>query len=213
MIMKRSQALLVPILLFVVCALLFACTFAALWLNSEFTGEFTTDYTAITTAKDLEREITDLESGKRGFQLTGLDDQLQQYLDSIPKFNQLVQDEKALLHDEPDRVAALERVDKVMTRWVTDIAGPGIQKRKEVDEGTAQFGEIELMMKSQGGPELIARANQELDAIIADEQKEIDERRQEVTSAQKVLSALMAIGIISALFGAAFLHYSHKSYS
>ena len=211
--MKRSQALLVSIILFCVCAALFACAFAAVRLNGELSDAFAVDYAVIYAAKDLGRLIADMESGKRGFQLTGLDDPLQQYLDSLPKFNARMQEEKTLLQAEPERIAAFDRVDKVMTRWVTDIAGPGIQKRREVDEGTAEIGDIELMMKSQDGPELIARANQELDAVIAQEQQEIDARRKEVSSAQQVLSVLMIIGFIAALCGVGFLYYSRRSYS
>jgi len=211
--MKRSQALLVSIILFCVCAALFACALAASWLNGELNDAFAVDHAVIDAAKDLGRLIADMESGKRGFQLSGLNDPLQQYTGSLPKFNALMQDEKALLKSEPDRIAALERVDKVMTRWVTDIAGPGIEKRREVEQGTATIGDIELMMKSQDGPELIARANQELDAIIAQKQQEIDARLTKVASAQQVLSALMIIGFIAALCGVGFLYYSRRSYS
>ncbi len=62
-------------------------------------------------ARDLQKLVIDMETGQRGFVITGKDEFLEPYENAVASFSGLLNEEKTLVSDNPAQVKLLEKIE------------------------------------------------------------------------------------------------------
>ena len=68
------------------------------------------DAPVIANARHLSKLVVDMETGQRGFVITGDEGFLEPYELGLPAFHALIEEEKTLVSDNPVQVRALDRI-------------------------------------------------------------------------------------------------------
>ncbi|MBF0450894.1 MAG: CHASE3 domain-containing protein [Candidatus Magnetomorum sp.] len=84
------------------------------------------------SAKDIEKIISDLESGERGFLIAGKEEFLTPYLNGNKNLKEKVSISIKLVKDEPEQVARLHSIEKLIENWNDKAATPEIAERRQV---------------------------------------------------------------------------------
>ena len=86
----------------------------------------------ISGGHDLSKLMLDMETGERGFLITGRAQILQPFLAAQTAWGDRMRDLKTLVSDNPAQVERLEVVDQLQKRWLKDAAAIEIEKRRRV---------------------------------------------------------------------------------
>ncbi|KPA14851.1 methyl-accepting chemotaxis protein [Candidatus Magnetomorum sp. HK-1] len=84
------------------------------------------------SAKDIEKIISDLESGERGFLIAGKDEFLTPYINGNKNLKEKINNSIDLVKDEKEQVARLHSIKKLIEGWNQKSANPEIAKRRQV---------------------------------------------------------------------------------
>ncbi len=104
----------------------------SLLLNSEWV---THTHTVIEQGTFLEKSLIDMETGERGFLITGKDEFLGPYHEGKKQFEAVLIQTKKSVSDNPKQVELLKQVSQLAEKWHHDIAEVSIAlKRKIVSE-------------------------------------------------------------------------------
>lgn len=102
-------------------------------------------YEVIRTAEQVSAALVDMETGQRGFMVTGEDEYLEPYFDGLSSFDSLIKKGLELTSDNPNQDARWKAVKEIKSTLMRAVAGPEIQARREVAKGAeavAKFKEI-----------------------------------------------------------------------
>jgi len=89
----------------------------------------------INAAVELEKLTIDLESGERGFLISGEPEFLEGYSSAKSLLFRRISETKGLVNDNREQVKQLEVVEGLVERWISEIAGPEIKLRQSVKNG------------------------------------------------------------------------------
>ena len=98
-------------------------------MTRQFSFVIEHDAPVIANAHLLTKLVVDMETGQRGFVITGKHEFLRPYTHAIPQFMRLLEAERELVSDDPQQLRALERIEKLVTDWHTKAAQPEIALR------------------------------------------------------------------------------------
>lgn len=99
----------------------------------------------IRVGESVSASMVDMETGLRGFLVTGDEDYLAPYYSGSKNFNKLIKEGAELTSDNPTQVARWKKVDNLESEWLSQWAEPEIAKRKLIADGAntvAAFKEI-----------------------------------------------------------------------
>ncbi len=102
-------------------------------------------YKVIRTAESVGAAMVDMETGQRGFMVTGIDEYLEPFNLGETRFDKLIQQGKALTSDNPSQGLRWKEVARMKARWLKEVAEGEIAARREVSEGagvTAHFKSV-----------------------------------------------------------------------
>ncbi|MBC8281180.1 MAG: CHASE3 domain-containing protein, partial [Chloroflexi bacterium] len=114
-------------------------------LNSKFNFLVHHDTPVLTNAQHLTGLMVDMETGLRGYMVTGQTGYLDPYNNGKVKFDEVMAAEQELTSDNPSAVAKLKAVHELEQEWLTGYSVPAIALREEVESGAvaqAHFAEI-----------------------------------------------------------------------
>ena len=114
-------------------------------LSSKFDFLVHHDTPVLTNAQQLTGLMVDMETGLRGYLVTGQTNYLDPYNNGRAKFEEIMAAEQELTSDNPAAVAKLKAVHDLEREWLNGYAEPAIELREEVEEGAAaqaNFAEI-----------------------------------------------------------------------
>ena len=94
------------------------------------------DTPVLTNAQQLSGLMVDMETGLRGYMITGEEDYLEPYENGKTTFDTVMADEQQLTSDNPAAVAKLKEVATMKDDWLTEHAEPAIALRVEVESGS-----------------------------------------------------------------------------
>ncbi|MGB1123946.1 MAG: CHASE3 domain-containing protein [Phycisphaeraceae bacterium] len=75
------------------------------------------DSKVIANAHEIMKLVVDMETGQRGFVITGKEDYLEPYHNALIKIDTLIAIQSGLVYDEPDQVERLKRVKGFVQEW------------------------------------------------------------------------------------------------
>jgi len=109
------------------------------------TGWVEHTHEVIRTGESLSGSMVDMETGLRGFMITGDKNYLEPYVNGNKNFEKLVKEGAELTSDNPTQVSRWNEVASMKKQWINEWAEPEIAKRKKVAKGAktiARFKEI-----------------------------------------------------------------------
>lgn len=104
-------------------------TDASRWVNHT--------YEVIRNAESVSAAVIDMETGQRGFMITGNEEYLAPFNLGKTKFDTLIKKGKGLTSDNPQQGARWDEVRELQSKWLMQVANPEIDARRAVSEGTA----------------------------------------------------------------------------
>ncbi|MCK5720775.1 MAG: CHASE3 domain-containing protein [Thiomargarita sp.] len=116
----------------------------------------------------LEKLVVDMETGERGFLITGKDEFLEPYHNGVTKFNELLEVEKQLVSDNPSQVAALEEIARLHDKWIKVAAQPEIAKRREANKATVNADYLQEVLKKGVGKGILDKLRKVLERLEVD---------------------------------------------
>lgn len=87
-------------------------------------------YDVILTARSVGSAMVDMETGQRGFIISGDEQYLAPYISGQEVFQELISQGKTLTSDNPVQVTRWEEINKLKKRWLNEAANPEIAVAK-----------------------------------------------------------------------------------
>jgi methyl-accepting chemotaxis protein len=136
-------------------------------LANDFTFLVEHDQPVLANAARLEKLVVDMETGERGFLISGHDEFLEPYDNGLSEFATLIEIEKELVSDNPPQVALLEEIEGLHQWWLQEAAVPEIAKRRELNQATVSAGQLEEVLAAGVGKGLMDQLRGVLDEMEA----------------------------------------------
>lgn len=128
------------------------------------------DAPVIANANQLAKLVVDMETGQRGFIITGEENFLEPYLKGMVDFKSTIQREKNLVSDNPKQVQALKKIEDLVKEWQEKAAGPEINARRQTEEHTEGLGKVVEMIKAGTGKNILDKLRIEMETFIKTEE-------------------------------------------
>jgi methyl-accepting chemotaxis protein len=117
--------------------------------------------------------LLDMETGFRGYVLTGQQEFLEPYDRGRQAYQKHVRDLRQLVHD-PQQAQRVAEIERLANSWQSDFAEPGIRLRRDVSAGRASLNDALAQISTAAGKRqfdairaLMAEASQAEDARLA----------------------------------------------
>ena len=165
-------------------------------------------FTVISEAEDLVKHFLNIESGQRGYVISGAEEFQQPYLDGKEGVERNLRSLQQLTSDNPEQQQRLAKVEEVYQQWLVEAIDPPIDIRTQYGPGAMGLDQAAYLVKQGRGKEGMDQLRQLMDAFIAEEQDLLVQRSQAAdTAATLVYSIVIIGGLIVALVavGAALL--------
>ena len=161
------------------------------------------DAPVMANARHLSKLVVDMETGQRGFCITGKDEFLTPYKEGLIEFERLTEEQKKLVADNPSQVQKLQSIGNLVNQWRRRAAEPEIAARREVNEHPESLKDVAALVEAGTGKALIDRIRQEFDSFI-DAEKTLAAQRYSSASAttERTRNLTAAILVFAVCLGA-----------
>lgn len=122
----------------------------------------------ITNGNQLMTEMVNMETGMRGFLITGKDEFLEPYDLGNKNFTKLIAETKELVREDREQMNRLEDLDDQVAYWVRRVAEPQIDFRRRVDEGNTTLQEFEALRTRDVGKKLMDDMRRAVETLETD---------------------------------------------
>jgi len=119
----------------------------------------------IADAKGLEKLMIDMETGERGFLITGKESFLEPFYKSEVIWFDEIKKLKTLVQDNPPQVALLERVKKLEKKWQMEAAAPEIAKRRNVKGNSISLDFMQKVLREKHGKNILDKVTLSLNKL------------------------------------------------
>ena len=143
------------VLLALVATLAIVVLFHLANMHRQFSFVIRHDAPVIANARHLLTLVVDMETGQRGFVITGKDEFLEPYEKAIDTFADLLNVEMELVSDNPPQIKLLERIGTAVQEWQDRAASPEIAIRRKVGEATVDARKLQEILSRGEGKRLI----------------------------------------------------------
>jgi len=109
----------------------------------------------IEQALKIEKVIIDMETGERGFLITGKDDFLEPYYSGKNDRIAIINTTKYLVSDNPSQLDRIVEIDALITQWENEAAIPAINTRNQLNKGLATHADVAAQVKSRTGKKIM----------------------------------------------------------
>lgn len=155
-------------------------------------------YEVIQELKMATIAMLNMETGQRGFSLTGLDTSLEPFNNGKSEFETVFKRVKEMTSDNPDQQALLDQIYDVHIKWL-QIAEESITLRKSVNEGKITIEQVVLDEQQAKGKTMFGEFRKLISQSEAMETSLLAERAQESASVQVVTRYVIIIGTLTAV--------------
>ena len=106
-------------------------------------------------SKNIEKLQIDMETGQRGFIITGKENFLKPFDDGKKKIFDELHNLKKQVNDNPIQVARLESIQELVQSWLNVAGNKEIEMRRKYNHGEIEFQEIVEVLVAEKGKSLI----------------------------------------------------------
>jgi methyl-accepting chemotaxis protein len=131
----------------------------------------------------LGKLMVDMETGLRGFVITGMDNFLEPYLSGKQAFESKIGELKKKVGDNPLQVQKLEEIHNLQQSWLEKAADIEIAARKEMKQASKTFDYVVALVGKGTGKAFTDSIRTKLDEFISTEVSLLDGRAKEAQAA------------------------------
>ena len=184
----------IPILLMAVVAYFVSTSFQAAVETSEWVQH---THEVIAHGNGLGKLIVDMETGERGFLITGKEEFLEPFEASRKSWNEKIDRLAELVSDNPEQVKRVESIDALAKKWLEVAARPEMETRRRVRDGGSSVGDVAALIESRTGKQIIDSIREKLDGFIGAETDLMKIRtwKAEETSSYAITITILGTGI------------------
>ncbi len=162
-----------------------------------------TDHTlkVIYSGEYLKKMLVDMETGQRGYLITGKANFLEPYESGREGFKSTYQHAVNLVSDNESQVVLLGEIKQLEELWLEKAARPEIALRTQVNQGLATMQDISSLIAKETGKKMMDELRSLLSLFISVEEQLLLSRELEVVEAdtlminQIIFGTLIAIGL------------------
>lgn len=142
--------------------------------------------------------MVNMETGQRGFSLTGKEESLEPFITGKSDFDSIYNRVKDKTSDNPDQQALLDQIYSDHTNWY-NIAEESISLRKSVNEGKATMEQVVLDEQQARGKALFDEFRDLIGQSEAMETSLLAERAKEAATLQNLTRYVIIVGTFAAV--------------
>ncbi|MFC2109791.1 response regulator [Bacteroidota bacterium] len=183
-------------------------------MESKFNFVVEHDAMVLQNARELEKLVVDMETGQRGFIITGIDSFLDPYTKGIEKFNQLINEEFVYINDNPTQTKRLEHIQKLVEKWQMKAAIPEIalariyheelRLNKSADSRKISMQDVSKTLQNATGKQILDEIRVAFSEFVKEEQRLTALRFKDASSdsinTKSITIFLILFGGLGALF-------------
>lgn len=193
----------VPMLLMVAIAFIVSNNIAKMVKTSDWVRH---TQEVIAKSRELEKLVVDMETGVRGFLITGEERFLEPYNNALGIWDDKITSLKNQVSDNPEQVLLLEEVDTIAKRWIKNVARPEIAARIEVATLGSTMDNVIALVSAKTGKRIIDKTRMKFNTFITTETELMNVRYVKADKASSYTYIVTILGtalsIILALFAA-----------
>lgn len=153
-------------------------------------------------AKDLLAAAIDMQTGMRGYLLSGRDEFLAPYEGGDARLEGLIQTLQQRVNENPAQVSILDEMDQTIDTWQQEVASPFIALRREIGDAETMDDMARLVAQATG-KQAFSRVRAILSTIQAEENEVLNARmadnQEQVSATFVIVIATMIVAVIVAL--------------
>jgi len=185
-------------------AVVIAITVHNLNRMEEATADTTRTYRVIEDVQTMRRGYANMESGVRGFALTGQPSYLEQFDAGRERFSRGVTDLLEMTENHPQQLERGRNLRQLQQSWIESFAEPTIALRERVNDGFELFQSMEALARTGRGTEIMEQMRALSEEIIVEERDRVATRAAEMESRQQqtfyiLVGSAVAGGLLAAM--------------
>ena len=144
-------------------------------------------------ASHILANAVNMETGMRGFLLSGKEEFLAPYKDGKKAFFAEMKSLQKTVDDNPAQVARLKKSEKIISDWINQVTEPVIKLRRRVRAGQGSLKEIETLVSAAKGKKFFDAFRVGLAEFSKIEDDLMVKRRETAATAEKKVKADLSI--------------------
>jgi methyl-accepting chemotaxis protein len=172
---------------------------------SQATAWNTHTYEVLAEADGMLAALVNIETGERGFALTGKETSLEPYNAGLASFGKHWDKAKALTSDNPQQQTRLQEIGEKRQQWVKDALDPVLQLRRAANDAPDKMTEVVAFEQAGKGKSTMDAMRVKLDEFANAEKSLLDKRAAEMAALEGLMqNTLLFGGLLAAIIAAGF---------
>ncbi len=156
-------------------------------------------YTVISAADEALSALINMETGYRGFLITGRDEFLEPYNNGKATYQAKLKELQRETADNPAQVQRWQDLEQRAEAWQKQVTEPGIALRRNVTAGTATMDELVKLESSGEGKKHFDGMRAVFAEAVAAERSLLQQRRADDEAAKNLLLKVLLWGTLAAI--------------
>ena len=187
------------LLVFVLMIILAFVTYNGISSLRDTAGWVTHTQKVIRMANLLEKQLIDMETGQRGFLITGKDDFLEPHNEGKIRFAKIIAQLKKLVSDNPAQVKQLNNIEKLVEQWLKVAVEPEIIARREIKKSKSSMKNISALLEKGTGKMMMDNLRNKFTDFLQVERDLLLIREKDAKYIAKVNILIVILGTIMAI--------------
>jgi PAS domain S-box-containing protein len=167
--------------------------------NRQATAMVEHTLTVINQAEIAVNDLTSMQTGYRGFLLTGEDSFLDPYTAGKDSYQVQLDALERLTADNPPQIERWREIAREAARWQQEITQPGIALRRQVSSGGAAMADVSTFVAQSGGQSQFEGMEAVARDAIATERTLLATRTARADAANSRLQSVLVAGTVTAI--------------
>jgi len=161
-------------------------------------------YEVIGHAQQMREALVNIETGVRGFALSGRENFLEPLTAGEKVFGEQLDSAQRITADNPAQQARLSEIRQLAASWRTEAVEPQIALRRQIDSGAQPFAAMEALIRTERGKQEMDKLRQLCQAVIDEESRLLGERNARMDhTTDLTYYMLIGSGVLSVLIAGA----------
>ena len=162
----------------------------------------------------IQKLLVDMETGERGFLITGKGNFLEPYQKGQEEYSVVISHTKTLVSDNPGQIKLLVEIDTLVRKWQRVAAIPEINARLQVNKNKATIEAVNALIKQETGKAIMDELRAKLAKFNNVEKELLAKRRKESKEAAQQSVSFAIIGtFLATIIGFFSMLYTARSAS
>ncbi len=164
-------------------------------------------YQVLKQALKIEKMMVDLETGQRGFLITGKEQFLEPYNNARNKIASLIEETTNLVSDNPSQVERMNEIRQLVNRWIDSSGTHDIELRRKVNAGEAKFEEVSDRVSTEGGKKISDEFRLKMQVFKGVEYSLMKVRKEKEFRSTNLTKQVIILGTIGIILLASLIAY------